>query len=310
MSLLLSYLKTMKKTAEQPDLVPGAGGLHWAPRIGGPLTSAIVTFCLRSLARSRQHRVVFAFYLSLVFAIALSWLRHEITAPAHEAIPTGFIVSTFLMMIFGVFGLRGVFSLPISLNANWMLRITQLQPTRHYFSATRLALLLFGVAPVLLVATGLALNFRPWQHVAQHLVILALLGCLLVELGLYKFDKVPFTCSFLPGKTNVQVVFWGFAFITSIFGIWSALYEQSALRDASKYATMAGVLLAGIVALGTVNRLRAKNAVLYFEEVPEEIIARLNLLYVPPAEPSEPEVLGQVNDADTIRSGSGTAVPR
>ena len=297
-SLLLSYLKTMKKTAEQPDLVPGAGGLHWAPRFGGPLTTAIVTFCLRSLARSRQHRVVFAFYLSIVFAIALSWLRHEITAPALEPIPTDFLISTFLMMTFGVFGLRGVFTLPISLEANWVLRITQLQSTRHYFAATRLALLLFAVAPVLIVTTLLALNFRPWQDVAQHLVILALLGCLLVEFALYKFDKVPFTCSFLPGKTNIQIVFWGFAFIAGIFGVASAVYEQGALHNASKYTTMCGVLLAGVVALGALNRIRAKSAVLYFEEVPPEVIVRLGLLYIPPAEPQEPE-----RAAVEVRSG-------
>lgn len=288
-SLLLSYFKTMKKTADQPDLVPGAGGLHLMPRIGGPLTTAIVTFCLRSLARSRQHRVVFAFYLSIVFAIALSWLHHELIAPAHELIPTDFMVSTFLMMIFGVFGLRGVFSLPISLQANWVLRITQLQPTRNYFAATRVALLLFGVAPVLIVATLLALNFRPWQHIAQHLSILALLGCLLVEISLYKFDKVPFTCSFLPGKTNVQVIFWGFGFIVSIFSIWSAMYDQSGLHDISKYLNMAGVLLGGTIALGILNRVRARNAVLYFEEKPEEVIARLGLLYIPPEEPRDLE---------------------
>jgi len=283
-SLLLSYLKTMKKTAEQPDLVPGAGGLHWTPRFGSALRTALVTFCLRSLARSRQHRVVFAFYLSIVFAIALSWLHHEITAPAHESISTGFLISTFLMMTFAVFGLRGVFSLPISLQANWILRITQIQPTKHYFAATRLALLLFGVTPILLVTTLLSLNFRPWRHVSQHLVVLALLGCLLVEFGLYKFDKVPFTCSFLPGKTNIQVIFWGFAFLAGIFGVTGAVYEQGALQDASKYATLLGVFLAGIVALGTVNRLRAKDAVLYFEELPAEAITRLGLLYIPPAE--------------------------
>jgi hypothetical protein len=288
-SLLLSYLKTMKKTAEQPDLVPGAGGLHWAPRFGGALTTAIVAFCLRSLARSRQHRVVFAFYLSIVFAIALSWLRHEITASAHEPIPTDFLISTFLMMTFGVFGLRGVFTLPISLQANWVLRITQLQPTKNYLAATRLALLLFAVAPVLILTTLLALNFRPWQHGFQHLVTLALLGFLLVEFSLYKFDKVPFTCSFLPGKTNIQVIFWGFAFIAGIFGVASAVYEQGALHNASKYTTMCGVLLAGIVALATLNRIRAKSAVLYFEEVPPEVIVRLGLLYIPPAEPQEPE---------------------
>jgi hypothetical protein len=65
-SLLLCYLKIMKKTAEQPDLVPGAGGLHWTPRFGGLLPTAIVTFCLRSLARSKQHRV-----------LSLARLRHR-----------------------------------------------------------------------------------------------------------------------------------------------------------------------------------------------------------------------------------------
>jgi hypothetical protein len=285
-SLLLSYLKTMKKTVEQPDLVPGAGGLHWTPRFGGALHTAIVTFCMRSLARSRQHRVVFAFFLSLVFAIALSWLRHEIAAPKQEPISTDFLISTFMMMSFAVLGLRGVFSLPISLNANWVLRITQLQPTGRYFAATRRALLLFGVAPVLVVAFLLSLNFRPWRDVEEHLVILALLGFLFVEFALYKFDKVPFTCSYLPGKANIQVIFWGFAFIGTIFGVWSSVYELAALHDASKYATMAGVLLAGIVALGAMNLHRAKSAVLYFEEMPAEIITRLKLIFVPPAESS------------------------
>lgn len=186
-------------------------------------------------------------------------------------------------------GLRGVFSLPVSLQANWVLRITQLQPTRNYFAATRLALLLFGLVPVLLVAALLALNFRPWVHVAQHLVILALLGCLLVEIGLYKFDKVPFTCSFLPGKTNVQVIFWGFGFVVSIFGIWSSLYEQSGLHDLSKFLNMAGVLLGGAVGLRILNRVRARDAVLYFEEKPEEVIARLGLLYIPPEKVRERE---------------------
>lgn len=285
-SLLLSYLKTMKKTVEQPDLVPGAGGLHWTLRFGSALHTAIVTFCLRSLARSRQHRVVFAFFLSLVFAIALSWLQHEIAAPAQEPISTDFLIATFMMMSFAVLGLRGVFSLPISLNANWVLRITQLQPTQRYIAATRRALLLFGVAPILLVAALLSLNFRPWRDVAEHLAILALLGCLFVEFALYKFDKVPFTCSYLPGKTNIQVVFWGFAFLVTLFGITGAVYEHGALHDASKYATIAGVLLIGVVGLGALNRHRAKSTVLYFEEMPAEVIMRLGLIFVPPAESS------------------------
>ncbi len=79
-SLLLCYLRTMKKTVEQPDLVPGARGSHWSPRFGGALQTAIVLFSFRSLARSRQHRVIYAFYLSIVFAIALSILNGNLSA--------------------------------------------------------------------------------------------------------------------------------------------------------------------------------------------------------------------------------------
>jgi hypothetical protein len=38
----------------------------------------IALFSIRSLTRSRQHRVAFAFYLAFVFAIALSLLRERI----------------------------------------------------------------------------------------------------------------------------------------------------------------------------------------------------------------------------------------
>jgi hypothetical protein len=41
--------------------------------------------------------------------------------------------------------------------------------------------------------------------------VLALIGWIFTELSLIDFYKVPFTCSYLPGKSNFQFVFWGFA---------------------------------------------------------------------------------------------------
>jgi hypothetical protein len=131
-SLLLCYIRTMKKIVEEPDLIPGAGGSHRSPRFGGPLQTAIVLFSFRSLARSRQHRVIFAFYLSIVFAIALSLLKNILSTTGPIPISTDLLVPTVLMMCFSVIGLRNVFPLPISLTANWILRITQLRPTQNY----------------------------------------------------------------------------------------------------------------------------------------------------------------------------------
>jgi hypothetical protein len=212
-SLLFCYIHTMQKTIEQPDLVPGARGPHWTPRLGNSLTMAIVYFTLRSLVRSRQHRVAYAFYLAIVCAIALSVARGALTARAPVPLTSGFLMSTFMMMLFAVVGLSRVFALPISLTANWVLRIAQLRPTEKYFAATRLSLLLIAVVPWWIVAAILSLSFRPAHQVVAHLAILGGLGSILADLSLIEFFKVPFTCSYLPGKSNIQYVFWFFAMV-------------------------------------------------------------------------------------------------
>lgn len=280
-SLALCYLRTMKRTVEEPDLVPGARGLHWTPRLGTSLHTAIVLFCFRSLTRSRQHRVIFAFYLSIVFAIALSWARSEFANPVPAPLPTEFLMSTIVIMVFAVFGLRAVFSLPVSLNANWILRITQLHPARHYIAAVRLTLLLFGVLPALLLSAALALSFRPWWAVVEHLFALALLGWVFVEVGLLHFQKVPFTCSYLPGKANVQAVFWIFAAGLMLLAFTGADFEVVALYDIRRYAVMLGVLGSAAIVTGIVNRQRARVAPLDFEERTPVEITTLGIARMP-----------------------------
>jgi len=277
-SLLLCYMHTMKKTVEEPDLVPGAGGLHWTPHFGSLLQSAIVLFSFRSLTRSRQHRVIFAFYLAVVFAIAISLLRGELSAAAPIPLSPDFLISTLMMMSFAVFGLRSVFQLPISLTANWVLRITQLCSPARYIAATRRSLLLLAVVPVWIVSAFLSIPFRPFGHVVAHLAVLSLYGWVLAELGLIGFYKVPFTCSYLPGKSNIQLVFWGFLVVLIVVVMSIAEFEQRALTDPVRFISFLIAFAAVAVGLWAFNRHQAKSAVLYFEELPEEVITTLGLI--------------------------------
>jgi hypothetical protein len=276
-SLLLCYVHTMKKTIEEPDLVPGAGGLHWMPSFGGSLQAAIAMFSIRSLTRSRQHRVAFSFYLAFVFGIALSLLRDELSPGGTSKVTVDLLMPTFMMMTFAVFGLRSVFALPISLTANWVLRTTQVRTPEKYIAATRGSLLLFAVLPAWLLSAGLSLGFRPAGQVAAHLAILALMGWILAELCLIGFYKVPFTCSYLPGKSNIQLVFWAFFIVCVPLALWIANVELDALYHPVKYACMAGVFAVIALGLSGYNRFRARSAVLYFEELPEELITTLKL---------------------------------
>jgi hypothetical protein len=275
-SLLLCYIHTMKKTVEEPDLVPG-GGYQWMPRFGNTLQTAIAHFSIRSLTRSRQHRVAFAFYLAFVLGIALSLFREEVAAGAPQPLSMDFLIPTFLMMFFAVVGLRNVFSLPISLTANWVLRTTQIRPSQDYVAATRRSLQLLAVVPVWLLSAALACGFRPASQGAAHLAVLALLGIILVELCLVGFYKVPFTCSYLPGKTNIQFAFWGFAIVLLAVIVPCAEFEMRALHQADRYGFMISLLVGLAVALFAYNDHRAKSAVIYFEETPDAVITTLGL---------------------------------
>ena len=71
----LSYFRTLRKIVEEPDIVAASRRQHWLPPFGNSLETAVVQFSVRTLLRSRQHRVMLAFYLGIGFAIVILFMR-------------------------------------------------------------------------------------------------------------------------------------------------------------------------------------------------------------------------------------------
>src|SRR5204863_491540 len=71
----LSYVRTLRRLAEEPDITPGVTRLRWLPRFGNSFSTAIVQFSLRTLFRSSQHRVLLAFYWGIGFALTVLLLK-------------------------------------------------------------------------------------------------------------------------------------------------------------------------------------------------------------------------------------------
>ncbi len=157
-ALSSSYLYTMHKIVEEPDITPSASGAHWSLKLGGPLQTAILLFSFRSLMRSHQHRVVLSFYLGVGF-VALSSLRipavqYDLASASLHPASLRFLVSTIVMMSFAVVGTRVAFSLPISLPANWILRITQVRSSQEYIAANQEFIARTRCCPVLVGSTS------------------------------------------------------------------------------------------------------------------------------------------------------------
>lgn len=267
---LAAFPRVFRRTIEQPDIVPGKRSwpaFQLLPWLAGrlfpkPLERAIVLFTARTLLRSRQHRLLLAMWGGIGLAISLGYVKDlvygysgglmdslgvDAEASSHwnqANIP--FLVATLVLLFFAIVGTRTVFVLPMELRGNWVFRMTAVQSPAEYFAAVRKALVVLGAVPVW-GASLLLLAIWPPIQALEHLAVLILTGVLLVELSLYRFRKIPFTCSYLPGRSNLNVRLGVYAAVLLFAADRGAAVEYWALQNGYAVLAPLAVLLCAAV---------------------------------------------------------------
>jgi hypothetical protein len=277
--LLLSYFRMMPRIVEQPDILPGSRGISWPLHAGDSLKNAITLFVMRTLLRSGQHRMILSFFSGIGLAIVVGYVTlFDGWGSKTRGMSIAFLIASILMLVFVIVGIRAVAAIPISLSANWIIRVTQVRPSRAYHEAVRFSWIALGVAPIWLLVAGLLLTTSPSWQVFWHLVVLFLLGTLLVELCLLSFPKVPFTCSYLPGKANIHIAFWSGLVLLFQLVSTGARFESRVLNHPLNYVFMILFLTMTLVALRrlTEARVRRGGEVVFEEEYPVDLVS-LNL---------------------------------
>lgn len=282
-----SYFRTLRKIVEEPDIMPGTRRVAWLPHFGNAPQTAIVQFAIRTLLRSRQHRVILAFYLGIGFAMTIFLLRSpEVTEriletvvvdPWHEvSIPI--LASTLIMTIACVVGTRVLFSMPMDLRANWVFRITSRLDGAHYLASARRSLLALSAIPLWIGSAALCFSLWPWRQAAAHIAALGLFGLILADLCTCAFRKIPFTCSYLPGKSQVHMVILG-AVGLFYFTLFAVRYERDVLATPGGQATLVAILLvaAVVVRWRSVASAKGETAWVRFEDAPADEILVLGL---------------------------------
>lgn len=282
-SVLLAYLRLMGRIVETPDIMPGNRRFNWSLRFGTLLQTAVVLFSVRTLLRSRQHRMLLSFYLGAMFAILLAYLNTSLEilkrlhGTAGHALNASFLVASIWVICFAVMIVRLVISMPLALRANWIFRMTEIRSVAAYLSAIRRALFVLVAVPVWsLLALLFLFQWQTWP-VVGHLLLLAVVGNIVVEFSLYGFYKLPFTCSYLPGQSKVRFVFWGCLLIwVPLIG---ARYEMRMLsRPLDFFVVLAALVLIAVGARWrTTVEARSAGELVFEEEYPPELFL-LNLL--------------------------------
>jgi hypothetical protein len=282
----LAYFRTAGRIVELPDIAPAdrsrAAG-RWLTFVATkllprPLDQAIVLFAARTIARSRQHRLLLAAYGGVALAIAMAYAKVLLYGAKHahwDQPNTDLLVGSLVLLFFAVVGMRAVFALPLNLRANWIFQVTDVNPPQEYFSAVRKALYALTAVPVWVGSAVLYLSIWPAWPALEHLAVMGALGVLFAELALHRFRKIPFGCSYLPGKSNLNVRLGAYALGFLFAADQGIEVEFWAMQRVGRFAVFLGVLMACAVwaRRRTSAASRSAEGVTFEDFAPPELVS-------------------------------------
>jgi hypothetical protein len=247
---LLGWRRNPRRLVEAPQITP-SGGMFFVDRLAPLLCPervdrAVWLFTVRTLFRSRQHRLILAVYGGAAAALAAALLSGIFKAPArvwtHPNVPM--LAIGWMSLFIAVAGIRAVFVLPHETSANWLFRVNRMHPSPEYFEAVRRTLILIGVAPVWIAVAALYITLWNGGTGLAAALLLAPASLILVDGSLRNFRKIPFTCSWLPESAQNRVGFVIWAVVLIVFAAAISAIELWGIYRLDRVLVMALILFA------------------------------------------------------------------
>jgi hypothetical protein len=195
--------------------------------LASPGARAVFGYTVRSLARSRSHRLLMAMYVGIAFALVASAI---VPVAIHEGL-AGFarprlelLSAPLVLSFFALVGMRMALAIPIEPKASWVFRIREPADRIAAMSGVRAAMLFVAVMPPAVIAFVTAASLWGLRHAVVHSAICAAMGTLLTEILMVRLRKLPFACTYYPGNSRLGTL-WplyltGFATYSYTVAAW------------------------------------------------------------------------------------------
>ncbi|MBA2602027.1 MAG: hypothetical protein H0U94_00435, partial [Acidobacteria bacterium] len=244
---------------------------------------AIAGFTLRTLLRSRAHLMLLATYLGVGAALVVSvllpqFLLRGLAAVESPSLP--WLSAPLILTFFALCGSRTILAIPADIKANWLFRLHASDSCMpQVVDGARAALLVAVVVPVAAAAGILGVWFWGVRSGGIHGVVTGALGVLLLEVLLVGFRKVPFACTYFPGRSRVRTMWpiYGLAF--SVYAFSLAALEAAALVRPVLLVPMLAVIAGVTSALRFASRrdLQPPPGLTYEESDPDGLFQGFRL---------------------------------
>jgi hypothetical protein len=239
-----------------------------------PAQRAVFYFIGETITRSMKHRLFLATYGGLGVALAVMTLMSG---------PDGLLQLPLTLSFILVSGLRAAFNFPSELRANWAFQLFQNSSPSECWTATRKWIYCCAILPLFTALAPVEFIHSPAPVALFHLAFGIALSALLTEVIFFGFLKIPFTCSYFPGKYNLVgltfIYVFGFTMYSRVMAGLEAWLSGGAFRALLFLAIMTALCW-------SIARLRswqvAKSGVIEYEDSSDPVIRTLNLAPPPP----------------------------
>jgi predicted permease len=277
LTYLLSYHRYRRLLIEIPQRsrAPRSGALlRWPAVFTLALTlkdareQAVFSFLWKTLTRSRVHRLL----LQVCAGLAIAWMIGA--GDLRDRAPV--LLIPLAVSVFLIAGLHYLFSVPCELRANWVFQTAESEGRASWLRGVDRFVVCCGLVPVYACSVPAAIVvFGVWQ--ALRVTILGFFLALVVYEFLFRdWLKVPFTCSYLPGKRQpVQLILMAFGALSYLGAAALAIHAFAA-----GWATFAAAFPLLFGAWRSMRQRRTASwpeAAIVYDDVPEPAVATLQI---------------------------------
>jgi hypothetical protein len=237
-----------------------------------PIQRGCFAFIGRILARSSKHQVFLAVYLGIGISLGLtSLLRINPGAAFPFTIAAdGMLELPLILSFFVISGLRATFNIPHELPANWIFQTTDARDSREHLGATLKWVSVCGLLPLAAFLSIIEFGYWQWNNAVFHLVFETVVSLILVQVLFFNFRKVPFTCSYYPGKRNIAMLAGVYLYGFTTYSSSMVALEKWLQRNAGPAVIFLVAGVAVIIALSS-SRRRNRGRLIYEERSDTEL---------------------------------------
>jgi hypothetical protein len=235
-----------------------------------PAAAGVCAFTIRTLVRSRQHRMLIAVWIGVALALSISAALPVIVRfglVAFDRPRSALLAGPLIFAALTQTGMRSLFAIPVEIKANWTFRLREPLQLAPALSGAAAAMILCGVVPPVLLAfvTGAAL----WGVGigVKHAIFCGVLATGFSQFLMRGVDRVPFTCTYTPGTAHIGKLWPLYLSMFSFATYGMASLEEEILRSNQGFLIAVSVFAVVAAALWWSRAREARQLInLRFEE--------------------------------------------